>query len=139
ELSREAWLAIEARAARPAIRAVHGSDAEAVPILRTVDIARLARAPIAVQRALLWRVMRETAGARGVDFQHIEAVRRLIDERGPSRVDAPGQTVERDRGSLVLRGRGADAVGRPAAAPPNLFRYPLSIPGEVVLADAGGA
>jgi tRNA(Ile)-lysidine synthase len=53
--------------------------------------------------------------------------------------------VERVDGSLVLTGRGADASGRPAAAP-NLFSYPLSIPGEVVLTagvlaatdDAGG-
>ena len=44
--------------------------------------------------------------------------------------------MERIGGALVLTGRPAGTAGRRAAAA-NLFRYPLSIPGEVVVPDAG--
>src|SRR5262249_56525421 len=104
----------------------------------TIDTAALTGVPAALQRAVLWRAMREVAGGRSIDFHHVEAARRLIEGGGgaDARFDAPGQAVERSGGSLVLTGRSADARGRRLIAAPNLFRYPLSIPGEVVLADA---
>jgi len=51
--------------------------------------------------------------------------------------DFPGQRLQRIGAMLVLRGRVAGAQGRRAREAANLFRFPLSIPGEVVLPDAG--
>jgi tRNA(Ile)-lysidine synthase len=45
--------------------------------------------------------------------------------------------VDRIGPRLVLTGRKGDTVGRPVAKETNLFRYPLSIPGEVSLPEAG--
>jgi tRNA(Ile)-lysidine synthase len=138
ELARDLWTWIETQAAELSMRAVHGVD-EDEGATRTVDLGVLAAAPVAVQRAVLWRAMREVAGRRSIDFKHVEEVRRLVDAGAPERaVDAPGQRVERIAGTLVLRGRRA-RVGRPGAAPPNLFRYPLSIPGEVFVPAAAAA
>jgi tRNA(Ile)-lysidine synthase len=53
------------------------------------------------------------------------------------RIDVPGQRLERVGSRLVLRGRSADTVGRTLAKDSTLFRYPLSIPGEVALPEAG--
>jgi len=133
ELARGTHAWMETQAAELIARAVRLVDDEGA-VARAVDVSVLASAPVAVQRAVLWRVMRETAGRRTIAFQHVEAARRLLDSAvGRVRIDAPGQSLERAGGSVVLTGRGADAAGRPVAAPPNLFRYPLSIPGEVVL------
>jgi len=44
--------------------------------------------------------------------------------------------MERVGPDVVLTGRPPAAVGRPGSSA-NLFRYPLSIPGEVRLAEAG--
>jgi len=132
ELARDVSSWIDGEAAALAARVVtYGADCR-------IDAAQLGAAPVALQRALLWRAMRDLASPRGVTYGHVDAVRRLMlsDTNGGS-MDAPGLSVERIGGSVVLRGRRADAVGRPAAAPPNLFRYPLSIPGEVALPDAG--
>jgi tRNA(Ile)-lysidine synthase len=121
--------------------AVRGATREASPSNHAaveIDVAQLSAAPVALQRAVLWRVMRETAEGRSIAFHHIEAARRLMEtDAGDGRIDAPGHRVERIGGTLVLTGRGANAVGRPVVNPPNLFRVPLSIPGEVTLADAG--
>ena len=66
---------------------------------------------------------------------------RLVALRTGPPVDAPGQRVERIGGDLVLTGRpAARSGGRQDAAnrrPRTFFRYPLSIPGEVRLAEAG--
>jgi len=137
ELSRDVWVWTETRAARLAGRAVRAIEGPGEQTTRIVDIARLLRAPLAVQRAVLWRVMREAAGGRAIDFHHVEAVRRLMDQHSGGRVDAPGQSAERDGGSVVLTGRGAGAVGRPAGRAANSFRFPLPIPGEVVIGDTG--
>jgi tRNA(Ile)-lysidine synthase len=60
------------------------------------------------------------------------------------RIDAPGQIVDRVGSSLVLTGRPPGTVGRwtdansgSTASGANLFRYPLSIPGEVTIGEAG--
>src|SRR5262249_37313622 len=69
---------------------------------------------------------------------HVEAARRLMrSDAGSGSIDAPGHSVERIGRSVVLTGRRADTARRPAATAPNLFRYPLSIPGEVALPDGG--
>jgi tRNA(Ile)-lysidine synthase len=105
-----------------------------------IDVAILQTAPLALRRALLWRVIREVAGARPIAFGHVEAALGLIDGADESSIDLPGQRVDRIGGSVVLTGRAADAEGRqPRDEAPNLFRFPLSIPGEVLLPDAGWA
>jgi tRNA(Ile)-lysidine synthase len=102
-----------------------------------IDLAALRAAPVAVQRALLWRVMSEVGGHRPITFDHVDAALRLMDEHGEMQADFPGQRLQRIGPSLVLRGRVAGAAGRRAREATNLFRFPLSIPGEVALPDAG--
>jgi tRNA(Ile)-lysidine synthase len=106
--------------------------------VREIDLDAQRGAPLALRRALLWRVMSEVAGPRPIAFGHIDAALRLIDEHGDAGIDLPGQRLERIGGSVVLTGRAAGAEGRQAPdEAPNLFRFPLSIPGEVVLPAAG--
>jgi tRNA(Ile)-lysidine synthase len=52
-------------------------------------------------------------------------------------VDAPGQRVERRGSQVVLTSRRSGAPGRPPPETANFFHYPLSIPGEVALREAG--
>src|SRR5262249_22180681 len=61
---------------------------------------------------------------------------RLLEPDGPASIDGPGQRLERIGESVVLRGRPATATGRTTGSR-HLFRYPLSIPGEVELTEAG--
>jgi tRNA(Ile)-lysidine synthase len=82
--------------------------------------------------------MSEVGGRRPIAFDHVDAALRLMDEQGDTQADFPGQRLQRIGPSLVLRGRVAGAEGRRARdQAPNLFRFSLSIPGEVVLPDAG--
>ena len=80
---------------------------------------------------------------------HVDAALRLMDEGG--RLDAPGQRLERIGPALVLTGRAPGTRGRfgnlgnfenlsnplNLPNPSNFFRYPLSIPGEAALPEAG--
>ncbi len=103
-----------------------------------IDAAGLLAAPPPLRRRMLWRVMSEVAGRRPIAFGHVAAALRLIEERGDNRADFPGQRLERIGSSVVLTGRVDGAQGRRARDEgSNLFRFPLSIPGEVALPDAG--
>jgi tRNA(Ile)-lysidine synthase len=63
-----------------------------------------------------------------------------MEERTDTQIDVPGQRLQRIGSSVVLTGRVAGAVGRMLPdARSNSFRFPLSIPGEVVLPAAGWA
>jgi tRNA(Ile)-lysidine synthase len=137
DLARDLWAWLNDEAARLAARVVRSMQAPAHEIVRAIDVAGLRSAPVALQRAVLWRAMSEGGGGRSIGFHHIEAARRLMAASGGGRMDAPGQRLERIGGTVVLRSRRIDAAGRRVAAPPNLFRYPLSIPGEVSVPDAG--
>ena len=138
DMAREAWSWMDAEAAAleaAVVRRRTDRDGEGV---RVIDAALLHAAPVALQRLVLWRLLRDVAGPRAIAFQHVEAARRLLAEAGAderARVDLPGQRVQRIGGTLVLTGRAAGAVGRRPVKPANLFRYPLSIPGEVVVPD----
>jgi tRNA(Ile)-lysidine synthetase-like protein len=82
--------------------------------------------------------MREVAGRRPIAFGHVAAALRLIEGRTDTGVDFPGQRLERIGSRVVLTGRVDGAQGRRAPDEvSNLFRFPLSIPGEVALPDAG--
>jgi tRNA(Ile)-lysidine synthase len=104
-----------------------------------LDVARLKGAPGPLRRLVLWRAMNAAAGGRSVTFEQVETALQLLEaDRGG--VDAPGHRVQRLGPNLVLTGRGTGGGRknlRTAAQSPNLFEYPLSIPGEVQLTEAG--
>jgi tRNA(Ile)-lysidine synthase len=102
-----------------------------------IDVSGLREAPRALQRLILWRAMTDAAGGRHVGFKHVRAALGLLQGDGSAGIDAPGQRVQRMGARLVLTGRPAGAVGRPAQEPAHRFCYPLPIPGEVRLFDAG--
>jgi tRNA(Ile)-lysidine synthase len=104
-----------------------------------IDAGVLAALPGALARLLLRRAMTEAAGGREIDLGHVERAMDLATGGGPA-FDAPGQRLERIGPDVVLTTRRADTPrGREARPnpPANLFRYSLSIPGEVVVAEAG--
>ena len=138
EIAREAWAWMDAMATDLEARIIRRATTAGDAMVREIDVAGLRAAPLALQRAVLWRVMSEVAGRRPIAFGHVDAALRLTDERGGTRIDFPGQRLERIGPSLVLTGRIAGAEGRRAPEEAsNLFRFPLSIPGEVALLDAG--
>ena len=115
ELARETWAWLE-------------SVADEFEKGDALDVERLKVAPGPLRRLVLWRAMNRVAGGRPVSFEHVEAALQLLEaDRGA--VDAPGHRVQRLGPRLVLTGR--------QKAGTNLFEYPLSIPGEVQLLEAG--
>jgi tRNA(Ile)-lysidine synthase len=136
DVARECWEWMEAVVADLSARLVRPGAARGMQRVLEIDVAGLTAAPLALQRAVVWRAMTEVAGGRPVSFNHVEAARRLA---GDGRMDAPGQRLERIGPQLVLRGRTDEtARNRPGAAKaPSLFRYPLSIPGEVEVPGTG--
>ncbi len=147
-VAREIWEWIETAADRLSAQAlpIGSTGAEDGARLWQLEIAALTAAPMALRRLVVWRAMIEAAGGRSVSFDHVEAALRLIAEEGDKAIDAPGQRVQRVGARLVLRGRPAGFVGRWTENQENpenpenranLFRYPLSIPGEVQLPEAG--
>ncbi len=153
EVAREMWVWLQAVVDEAAVELV--LSPEGARDVRTIDLEALNRLPPPLRRVVVWRVMTQLARSRAVGFDHAAAALRVAAPDGPSALDAPGQRVERIGSSLVLTGRPPDAVGRwnaanpennayranpanpePLAKPANLFRYPLSIPGEVPLPQA---
>ena len=100
-----------------------------------VDAVRLAAAHPALARRVALQVL-ERAGGRRVGFDHVERLRRLAETGGTVSVaaDFPGCRVER-RGTTLgftpRRGRPAPVSG--AAG----YAYPLAVPGEVEIPEAG--
>ena len=155
ELSREIWAWLEAVAAEfekgdgsrfdrtgdgspyEEARPVPGAE-ETTPV-PFFDVARLKAAPLPMRRLVLWRKLNEVAVGRPVSFGHVDAVLQLL-ESASGGVDIPGYRVHRSGSVLVLmnRPRNDDGGGfeKPGSSA-NFFQYPLSIPGEVELAEAG--
>jgi tRNA(Ile)-lysidine synthase len=100
-----------------------------------IEAAALNALPVALGRLILRRVLTEAACGKPVSFAHVDAALHMSREGGAP-IDLPGQRMERVGPDVVLMGRPPGAVGRPGSFA-NLFRYPLSIPGEVRLAEAG--
>lgn len=151
ELARETWAWLESAAARfekgDGSRFHEKGDGsrfrrdsqETTPVPFFLDVARLKGAPPPLRRLVLWRAMTEVAGGRSVSFQHVEAALQLLDADSGA-IDAPGHRVERLGSRLVLTSRrnpGNPGTFVNPANPVNLFAYPLSIPGEVQLVEAG--
>ena len=134
ELARSewAWMTAAAAAAEPGIRR------DAAESCR-LDARGLADQPDALARLLLRRAMAGAARGRDVAFAHVEKALELARQGGPG-FDAPGQRLERIGTDVVLTIRPADTprgrVARPAPLE-NFFSYPLSIPGEVAVVEAG--
>jgi tRNA(Ile)-lysidine synthase len=105
-----------------------------------LDLAALNQAPEALGRILVHRTMMEVSGGRPVSFGQVDRALALAREGGVP-YDAPGQRLERIGPDLVLTvsRTGAGGRRRPAGSldpdVASLFRYPLSVPGEV--SDAG--
>jgi tRNA(Ile)-lysidine synthase len=128
ELARETWAWLESVASQ-----FEKGDPSPDPFF---EVERLLAAPPPLRRLVLWRAMNAAAGGRSVSFEHVDAALRLLNADSGA-VDAPGHRVERIGSRVVLTGRrnGANRANR--ANPVNLFEYPLSIPGEVQLAESG--
>ena len=100
-----------------------------------VDAALLTAAPPAIACRVARKAL-ERVGERGVGFDHVERLRRLADAgaTAPAAADFPGCRVERHGATLRLR-------RRPGRAAPEVvgagFRYPLTVPGEVEIVEAG--
>lgn len=97
-----------------------------------LDIQDLNRLPNALRRLVLWQAMTAAADGRQVTSDHVADVIRLMqaapDADGKG-IDAPGHHVQRIGGRIVLKRR--------TGYHPNLFRFELSIPGEVLVRPAG--
>ena len=95
----------------------------------TVDMVELAGLPIALARMVARRALLERSAEGSISFAHVEQVLRLAREDGPP-FDLPGQRVQRIGSAIVL-------TNKPEGHRANLFRYSLSIPGEVRIPEAG--
>ena len=95
----------------------------------TLDTGQLAALPIALARLVARRALLERANARSISFAHVEQVLGLAREDGPP-FDLPGQRVQRIASAIVL-------TSKPEGHRANLFRYSLSIPGEVLIPETG--
>src|SRR5262245_21112406 len=132
ELAREAYQYLENAAREHFSRIVRVEGDRWI-----LDSVALAGCPGAIARQVVRQALTEAARGRAIRFAD---VRRTLDVvAGATAFDGPGQRVERIGDVVVLTSRPAGAKGRPAAAnrQVNLFRYPLSIPGEVHVPEAG--
>ncbi len=146
DIARETWRWIDAAADTLAADADRSTDLPLGGGSVALDIAALDAAPAAVRRFAVWRAMTAVSGGRPIAFAHVAAALRLVHQEAGG-LDAPGQRVERDGSRLVLTGRPPDVIGRwnpenrrdrgTVGSPANFFAYPLSIPGEVLLPEAG--
>ncbi len=100
------------------------------------DVEAMLALPPPLRRLVLWRAL--SAGARGghVTFEHVDASLELLRPDGPRSADIPGHRLERVGPAIVLR-TGGRSNRRSRVEPANFFEYPLSIPGEVSLPEAG--
>jgi len=99
-----------------------------------IDLATWPSLPPVLRRTVLWRVMGEAGRGCRVGFNHVAAALEVAEPRGPASFDAPGIRVQRVGGEIVLTSR--DPETRQSNRR-NHFRFPLSVPGEVQLAEAG--
>jgi tRNA(Ile)-lysidine synthase len=122
------------RAAQQAEHGIVSRTGEGV----VLDVAALARPPLALARRIVRRAMEQHAPGAFVGFDAVAAVLDLADSSCPSgrQVDVPGLRAERRAEIVVLRSReGRRDKAEPRASTP--FSYLLPVPGEVRLPEAG--
>jgi tRNA(Ile)-lysidine synthase len=129
DIAREEWTWMNAAVREASRELVRRSDDH----VWTVHAGRLSALPPALARIVVRGALVEAAAGRHVSFDHVEAALRLA-RVDAGRVDGPAVSVERMGDSIVLTSKGAPAAPNEGRA--NLFRYSLSIPGEVALAEA---
>ncbi len=100
---------------------------------RTVRLTTAGLAAIhpAVARRVLRRVLRSVGGGRFVALRHVEALIAL----SSGSLDLPGVSARAEAGVLLLQ----PSAGRRQTPAANVFRYPLSIPGEALVRESGVA
>ena len=117
-------------------------DLAASIVLRSKDGADVDTAALtSLHPALASRVARMALQVRAPDtfigFDHIERLLRFAREGTPgSAMSLPGQQAVHRGPRMVL---GPEPPRESSAGQPNSFRFPLSIPGEVMLGDQGWA
>jgi tRNA(Ile)-lysidine synthase len=136
-LARESWQWMRTAADELGRRATLLAEQSKPASIRELDLAALEAAAPAVARVALWRVMSEGGAGRPIAFAHVDAVVQLIRSGLDGQLDLPGQHVQRIGARLVLTTRPARVVGRWSPKLASPFHYPLSIPGEVQLPEAG--
>jgi len=116
-----------------------------------LSLSRLCLASPALRRLVVWQALKAASGGREIGADHVSAVIRLIEEDAGSdgkTLDLPGQRVQRINGRVVLESRSGptgsrgsqgspDAPGSTQANPATDYRFPLSIPGRVLVPQAG--
>ena len=135
-LARDEWLWMVSEADGLVAQAT-GPSPPLTPESVALDVVSLMTAPVGLRRLALWRAMEVAANGHLVGFEAVERAMALLEPGAAGEFDAPGQRVERAGAWLVLRGRPPGASGRLCRTAVNLFRYPLSIPGEAVVPEAG--
>jgi tRNA(Ile)-lysidine synthase len=101
-----------------------------------VDIGRLRAEAPAVARRIVRLALLLVGDARATAFDHIESVLALAQSGRPSgHLDLPGRAVERVGGRLLVTPSPAPADNRRVSG----FSYPLPVPGEVFVPEAGFA
>lgn len=129
-LARDEWQWMEAAAREASAGAIARPSAD----VWEIDTTAVARMPRALARMAVRDALVQASGGGPVSFRHVEEALRLEHS-----ADGPGLRMERRGQMLVLTSRGAEVRLKPdlTSRRPNLFRYSLSIPGEVALQEAG--
>lgn len=91
---------LERQAIEMSVRAVLGKGG--LKPAPTLDIAQLQHASPALARRVIRSALEELAGGRFLALEHVEAVRSLMQEDSPARVQLPGVTAVRDGGRIRL-------------------------------------
>jgi tRNA(Ile)-lysidine synthase len=93
-----------------------------------IAISPLSTAHPALAHRVLHRVLEAAAKGRFVGFEAVQQLHTFVLDANPgARLSLPGCEATREGEHIRL----GPATARSAAAPPNTFRIPLSIPGEV--------
>ena len=142
ELSREEWDWLEKSADGLVGLAAHGHSTE-----MSVDVAPIQAAHPAVARTALRRLLERGSHGRPISLAHVERALALFapdDSADPAlsapAADFPGQRLERHGTRVVLTSRlstrrpTSETVEQPGA---RAFRYPLAVPGEARVPEAG--
>ena len=139
DLARDSWAIIERAAAGTEVSGGAGGPVKGrrSPGETEVDVERLLAVDPALARVALWRAMTTASGGSQIGYRHVSAVFDLVRQPGDRSIDLPGHRAQRIGTRLVLVSRAAGAHSRSGAvpAPSDDFREPLSVPGEVTLAD----